>query len=124
MIRNEYANPIYNTAFMCTLFEAGRRRPVRRAPAILGHLQQGGDPSPFDRIQATRLARRCIEFLIEQVESASTESAFIGLQGKEIKFHNMEDFDRMVNTEKQRPKEQWWLELRDIARIMSQPGPD
>jgi 6-phosphofructokinase len=25
-------------------------------PAILGHLQQGGNPSPFDRIQATRFA--------------------------------------------------------------------
>lgn len=124
MIRNEYANPIYDTNFMCKLFEqeGGELFDVRTA--ILGHLQQGGQPSPFDRIHATRLARRSIEFLIKQVESATTESAFIGLQGKEIVFNKMEDFERMVNTEKQRPKDQWWLELRDIARIMSQPGPD
>ncbi|OGO32288.1 MAG: 6-phosphofructokinase [Chloroflexi bacterium RBG_16_54_18] len=124
MIRNEYANPIYDTNFMCKLFEqeGGELFDVRTA--ILGHLQQGGQPSPFDRIHATRLARRSIEYLIKQVESASTESAFIGLQGKEIVFNKMEDFERMVNTEKQRPKDQWWLELRDIARIMSQPGPD
>lgn len=27
--------------------------------SVLGHLQQGGDPSPFDRILATRYAYRC-----------------------------------------------------------------
>jgi 6-phosphofructokinase 1 len=46
--------------------------------AILGHLQQGGDPSPFDRIQATRLAVRCIEFLIEHADRREPVGAFIG----------------------------------------------
>jgi 6-phosphofructokinase 1 len=91
--------------------------------SILGHLQQGGDPSPFDRIQATRLATRCIDFLIEQAEKGSTFSAFIGLHGKEIKFHDLEDFPRMVDLPSQRPKEQWWMGLRSIARIMAQPAP-
>ena len=57
MIRSEHANDVYDTAFMCALFEeeGGGLFDVRQS--ILGHLQQGGDPSPFDRIQATRLAR-------------------------------------------------------------------
>lgn len=123
MIRNEYANPIYDTAFMCALFEEEGRDLFDVRQSILGHLQQGGAPSPFDRIQATRLATRCIDFLIEQVDKGSTDSAFIGLQGKEITFHNLEDFDRMVDLEKQRPKEEWWLDLRPIARVLAQPGP-
>ena len=47
MIRNEYANQIYTTPFMCALFEeeGGDLFDVRQA--ILGHLQQGGDPSPL-----------------------------------------------------------------------------
>jgi 6-phosphofructokinase len=51
LIRNEDANPFYTTAFMCALFEqeGGDLFDVRQA--ILGHLQQGGDPSPFDRIE-------------------------------------------------------------------------
>jgi 6-phosphofructokinase 1 len=123
MIRNESANPLYDTAFMCKLFEqeGGNLFDVRQS--ILGHLQQGGNPSPFDRIQATRLATRCINYLIEQVEKKSAQSAFIGLQGKEIKFHNMEDFDRMIDLKYQRPKDQWWMDLRPIARILAQPGP-
>jgi hypothetical protein len=30
----------------------------------------------------------------------------------------------MVDIENQRPKEQWWMELRQIAKIMSQPEPN
>lgn len=123
MIRNEYANKVYTTPFMVALFEeeGGELFDVRQS--ILGHLQQGGNPSPFDRIQATRLATRCIDYLIEQAEQGSSESAFIGLQGKEIKFHNLEDFHRMTVVKYGRPKNQWWMDLRPIARVLAQPGP-
>ncbi len=64
-----------------------------------------------------------IDYLIDQVEKSSSERAFIGLHGKEIKFHNMEDFERLVDIKKQRPKEQWWMDLRPIARTLAQPSP-
>jgi 6-phosphofructokinase 1 len=123
IIRNENANKVYTTAFISALFEeeGGDFYDVRQS--ILGHLQQGGNPSPFDRIQATRFASRCIDYLIKQIENASTDSAFIGLVGKELKFHNLEDFPRMINSELQRPKEQWWLNLLPIVRLLSQPEP-
>jgi 6-phosphofructokinase 1 len=123
MIRNEHAHPIYTTDFMRSLFEVegGELFDVRQA--ILGHLQQGGNPSPFDRIYATRLATRCMGYLIDQAMSGSSQSAFLGTQGKEIKFHNLEDFLRLADEEHQRPKEQWWLDLRPIARVLAQPGP-
>ncbi|OGO37815.1 MAG: 6-phosphofructokinase [Chloroflexi bacterium RBG_16_57_11] len=123
MIRNEAANPLYDTAFMCKLFEEEGHDLFDVRQSILGHLQQGGNPSPFDRIQATRLATRCIDYLVEQVEGKTAQSAFIGLQGKEIKFHNMEDFDRMIDVKNKRPKVQWWMDLRQIARVLAQPGP-
>lgn len=124
MIRNENANPIYTTDFMAALFEeeGGDLFDVRQA--ILGHQQQGGDPSPFDRIQATRLATRCIERLIELAGNASSDSNFIGLQGREIAFHNLEDFPRMIDEKHQRPRNQWWMDLRPIARVLAQPIPE
>ncbi|RME70453.1 MAG: 6-phosphofructokinase [Chloroflexi bacterium] len=123
MIRNECANAVYTTGFMCALFEeeGGDLFGVRQA--ILGHLQQGGDPSPFDRIQATRLATRCVEYLIEQAERGSAEGAFIGIQNGQVRLHNLEDYPRMIDRQVRRPKNQWWLELRPIARIMAKPGP-
>jgi len=123
IIRNEYANPIYSTQFICSLFEEEGRDVFDVRPAILGHLQQGGDPSPFDRIQASRLARMCLEHLIEQCDQQSVESSFIGMQNGQIKFHDLRDFDRMIDTEFQRPREQWWLELKSIADLLAKSGP-
>ena len=124
MIRNELANPIYSTGFMCALFEeeGGDLFGVRQS--ILGYLQQGGNPTPFDRIKATQLATRCIEFLIEQAEQGREDGAFIGLQNGKVWIHNLEDFERMIDKKSQRPRDQWWLQLRPIARIMAKPGPN
>lgn len=121
MIRCENANDIYTTSFMCSLFEEESHNLFDVRQAILGHLQQGGNPSPFDRIQATRFANRCINYLIEQVDNQSTNCAFIGIQGTEYKFHNLEDFPRMADQKNQRPKEQWWMNLRPIAQLLSKP---
>jgi len=123
MIRNEDANPVYTTAFMNALFEEEGHDLFDVRQAILGHLQQGGSPSPFDRIQATRLARLCIEFLIDEINQDSNRSAFMGLTGGQIKVFDTQDFPRMVDMEHQRPKEQWWLSLRPIARLLAQSGP-
>ncbi len=123
IIRNEQANTVYTTPFMCALFEeeGGDLFDVRQA--ILGHLQQGGAPSPFDRIMATRLATRCINYLIEQCENGLSEGAFIGLQGKDINFHHLDDFSRMADMQNERPKEQWWMSLQPIVKLLSQPEP-
>jgi len=123
IIRNEYANPIYTTHFICSLFEEEGKDIFDVRPAILGHMQQGGDPSPFDRIQANRLASLCLEFLIEECSKKGDRNAFIGLQNGKIQFHDMRDFERMVESEYQRPREQWWLELRPIASLLAQHGP-
>jgi 6-phosphofructokinase 1 len=123
VIRNEDANPIYTTSFICSLFEEEGQDTFDVRPAILGHLQQGGDPSPFDRIQATRLARLCIEHLIEQCSQDDTTGCFIGLQNGKFIFHDMRDFDRMADLKHQRPREQWWLQLRSIANLMAKLAP-
>ena len=123
MIRNEYANSLYTTPFMCALFEEEGRELFDVRQSILGHLQQGGNPSPFDRIQATRLAARSIEFLIEQAQQDPPAGTFIGLQAGQIKFFSLEDLPRMLDVQHRRPKEQWWMDLRPIVKLLAQPGP-
>jgi 6-phosphofructokinase 1 len=123
MIRSEGANPVYTTGFMTALFEeeGGHLFDVRQA--ILGHLQQGGSPSPFDRIQATRLALRGIEFVIEEATRSSPRGAFMGMQNGKLQIFDLEDIPRRMHKEYGRPKEQWWMDLRRIAKVMSQPAP-
>ena len=123
VIRNERANKFYTTQFMCSLFEEEGKDVFDVRPAILGHLQQGGDPSPFDRIQATRLARLSLEFLIDECSKDSKRSSFIGVDGGHFKFHEMQDFPRMVDLEFQRPRDQWWLGLKELAGLMAKSNP-
>ncbi len=123
IIRNEYANLVYTTPFICALFEEEGKDLFDVRQSILGHLQQGGNPSPFDRNQAMRFAARCIEFLIERADQREPACAFIGLQSGKIQFQSMEDFHRLVDFEHQRPKDQWWLSLRSIAYMLAQPAP-
>ena len=123
MIRNENANPVYSTDFIASLFEEEGKGLFDVRQTILGHVQQGGDPSPFDRIQATRLAAQCIEFLIENAQTHETISAFIGIEAGDIQIHPIEDIAYACDQVNQRPKKQWWLDLRPIAKVLAQPAP-
>ena len=104
MIRSEHANDVYDTAFMCALFEeeGGGLFDVRQS--ILGHLQQGGDPSPFDRIQATRFARLCIRRLAGHAAAGLAPAEFIGMKSGSVEFGSLEDYPRLIDAANRRPE--------------------
>jgi 6-phosphofructokinase 1 len=124
VIRSEDANRTYSIDFMSALFreESGDLFDVRQA--VLGHLQQGGNPKPFDRNLATRLATNCIDILEEKIMADDKESVCIGLQEGKVNYNSFDDLPRLMDLKNDRPKEQWWLDLRPIARVLAQPGPD
>jgi len=124
IIRNEQANVTYTTPFMCALFEeeGGDLFDVRKS--ILGHVQQGGNPSPFDRITAIRLAAEAVEYVEKQAEAEEPESAVVGISGGQISFLELGAASKLMNWQFRRPKKQWWMELRSVARILAQSGPD
>lgn len=129
MIRNESANSFYTTPFIAALFdeEGGDLFEVRQS--ILGHLQQGGNPSPFDRILAARLAweavRRIDELSLQQQAKGHSEvgALCLGIQEGDVTATPLYLIPRLMNPEFQRPHEQWWMELRPLARMLAQPSP-
>ncbi|MEM7115731.1 MAG: 6-phosphofructokinase [Chloroflexota bacterium] len=123
VIRSEGANPTYSTDFMTALFEEESQDSFNVRKAVLGHLQQGGDPTAFDRILATRFAAKSIAFLESQADCLfEGNSVCLGQQGGQLTFTNLEDVPRMIDDENGRPKQQWWLTLRAVARTMAQPA--
>ncbi len=118
-IRSEHVDEIYTTRFIHSLFqrEGGGLFDVRQA--ILGHVQQGGDPSPFDRIQATRLASECIHYLIGQAVAETPESAFIGFENRRVRFTALNELPSLIEPDVHRPRRQEWMRLRPVARIMA-----
>lgn len=122
MIRNENANPVYNTEFIRSLLEEEGNDLFEVRQSILGHLQQGGNPTPFDRVLAARYAVRCVDFLEEQATSGLTDTAGFGLVGGAYCQHSFDDLLRMYDVEWQRPRDQWWMKLRPYVRMMAQPN--
>ena len=121
VIRNEHADPLYTTAFVSTLLEkeGGELFDVRQT--ILGHVQRGGSPSPFDRIQATRLTTAALAFLIEETAKPSPRSAFVGRQGGPLRFTDLGTYPQLMERDAARPKAQDWLALREIVNILDKP---
>jgi hypothetical protein len=37
--------------------------------------------------------------------------------------NNLEDWPRLIDDANQRPKKQWWMNLRSIAKVLAQPMP-
>lgn len=118
MIRNENADAVYTTDFMRRLFEKEGGELYDAREAVLGHIQEGGDPSPFDRIQATRLTSRCIAHLAEQLDSGERGSAMIGLQAGAVAFTDLARYPDLVEPVAQRPIEQRWMNRRPLAQVM------
>lgn len=125
IIRGEHADRVYTTPFMWALFskEGDGYFDVRQA--ILGHLQQGGDPSPLDRIQGTRLASLAVHHLIEQARRESPVSAMSGIVEDEVRFTPLEEFSSLLDPSgARRPITQHWRSLRPIADTMAAPSDD
>ena len=114
-IRNEKANDAYSVDFIDKLFteEAHGLFDVRKS--ILGPMQQGGSPTPFDRIQGTRLAYDGMLQLFKKLKKKEKTSTFIGFSGSKTSTHAINELCTMVSCEHQRPKYQWWESLIDIT---------
>ena len=119
IIRSEKADDVYTTSFIKALFEreGGDLFDVREA--VLGHVQQGGSPSPFDRIQATRLASRSIRQLIDVANLTEPTDLMAGLRHGKVQFTPLNDLPHLMEAHARRPRRQDWLDLRPLAAAMA-----
>ena len=119
VIRSENADPVYTTGLITSVFQKEGGELFDARPAILGHVQEGGDPSPFDRVQATGLTAHCIEYLADQLESGGRASAMLGFQSGRLQFTDLTSYPMLIEENAQRPREQRWLSQLALAEIMS-----
>src|SRR6056297_3024769 len=119
MIRNENVNEFYTADFMRSIFEQEGQGLYDVRRAILGHQQNGGDPSPFDRIQATRLAKRSMEHIFGDARKSQPGSYMCGLVNGQVRFNPLDKFYELGDGELQRPNQQWWLKIRPVATTLA-----
>jgi 6-phosphofructokinase 1 len=116
-VMNERASPMYTSEFLCRLFEQESQGLFDAREVVLGQTQQGGAPSPFDRILGTRLAAHSIDWLSDQIDSAGTGDAVIGLRDGQVRVLPLREAEELADWEHRRPLDQWWLRLRPIIGV-------
>ncbi|XP_050476585.1 ATP-dependent 6-phosphofructokinase isoform X6 [Bombus huntii] len=75
ILRNENANLNYNTDFMQRLFSEEGKGLFSCRMNIIGHMQQGGSPTPFDRNLGTKMGSKAVEWFSEQLKKYSNDGS-------------------------------------------------
>ena len=122
MLRNENASAHYTTDFLRSVFAAeSGDLDYDVYGAVLGHLQQGGDPQPFDRIMAARMAAKAVEYIDLHAgqRKGPAPALCLGHVAGEMRMTPLDEVMRMADRELKRPREQWWLRLRPLSRMMA-----
>lgn len=118
-LRNEFASDNYTTEFLAHLFaeESDGRYDVRSN--VLGHVQQGGQPTPFDRVLATRLGAWAVDWVTAQLAENKSDISYVGLLDGQVKYHDIAEMDAQMCPTFRRRQDQWWLPLHDAISVLS-----
>ena len=68
ILNNEQSNSHYKTGFIHSLFAEEGKEVFSTRVNVLGHMQQGASPSPFDRNLGTKLAARASAWVYGMLE--------------------------------------------------------
>ncbi|KAM3608218.1 uncharacterized protein V6R79_021273 [Siganus canaliculatus] len=129
VLRNEKCHENYTTDFIHKLYSSEGKGVFDCRVNVLGHLQQGGAPSPFDRNFGTKLGVRAIQWISERltenfrqdrVFANSPETACVlGLKRKVISFTPVTELKDVTDFEHRMPKIQWWYNLRPMLKMLA-----
>ncbi|KPU76142.1 uncharacterized protein Dana_GF12020, isoform D [Drosophila ananassae] len=130
ILRNEKASENYTTDFIYRLYSEEGKGLFTCRMNILGHMQQGGSPTPFDRNMGTKMAAKSVDWLATQIKAnidangvvncKSPETAtLLGIVSRQYRFSPLVDLIAETNFDQRIPKKQWWLRLRPLLRILA-----
>ena len=120
----EEASPYYDTDFVRRIMEAESHGQFDVRPIILGHLQRGGVPTAFDRIQGSRLGAHAARRLMDDMAAGNTDVKVVGVERRGIEMTLFKEAMMQMDWEHGRPKEQGWLHWRHLADVLAKPGPE
>ena len=120
---NESASQYYDREFLADVFNAESEGIYDVRHMALGHMQQGGSPSPYDRLLATRLVARAFGQLVDQFERGDRGAYYIGQVGSAVEARPVKNMFDDLDIENRRPFVQWWRDLVPVQRIVSLQNP-
>ncbi|XP_051818112.1 ATP-dependent 6-phosphofructokinase, platelet type isoform X1 [Antechinus flavipes] len=129
VLRNENCNENYTTDFIYQLYSEEGKGIFDCRKNVLGHMQQGGAPSPFDRNFGTKISAKAVLWLSEKLKEsyrkgkvfANTDESvcLLGMRTRKLIFQPVTELKSQTDFEHRIPKEQWWLKLRPLMKILA-----
>uniref|UniRef100_A0A452R7W8 Phosphofructokinase, muscle n=1 Tax=Ursus americanus TaxID=9643 RepID=A0A452R7W8_URSAM len=127
--RNEKCNENYTTDFIFNLYSEEGKGIFDSRKNVLGHMQQGGSPTPFDRNFATKMGAKAMNWMSGKIKEsyrngrifANTPDSgcVLGMRKRALVFQPVTELKDQTDFEHRIPKEQWWLKLRPILKILA-----
>ncbi len=122
VVRNENASPYYTTDFLARVFEAEGNGLFDVRAAILGHMQQGGNPTPFDRTLAVRLVHKGIATLAQELKAQKSGASYIGQKDGTLEAVPISHMPEVMDMQERLPHQAWWHDLEPVLYVMANPN--
>ncbi|KAI8072540.1 6-phosphofructokinase [Gongronella butleri] len=137
ILRTEGVSNTYTTEVISKILEDEGGARFDSRTAVLGHIQQGGAPSPLDRIRGTRLAVHAIEFselftkdALDKANDAglptpveltkvAASAAVIGIAGTGVNYTPIQDLISTTDFKNRKPITSSWSDDRKLIDILS-----
>uniref|UniRef100_A0A8C2CXA2 Phosphofructokinase, platelet a n=1 Tax=Cyprinus carpio TaxID=7962 RepID=A0A8C2CXA2_CYPCA len=123
------SNENYTTDFIYQLYSEEGKGVFDCRKNVLGHMQQGGAPSPFDRNFGTKIAAKAMQWISKKLNEsyrkgrvfANTEDSacLLGMRRRALVFQPVVQLRDETDFVHRIPKEQWWLKLRPLMKILA-----
>uniref|UniRef100_A0A8C2ZNK7 Phosphofructokinase, platelet n=1 Tax=Cyclopterus lumpus TaxID=8103 RepID=A0A8C2ZNK7_CYCLU len=129
VLRNENSNENFTTDFIYQLYTEEGKGVFDCRKNILGHMQQGGAPSPFDRNFGTKIAAKAIQWITKTLKesykggrvftNSEDTACLLGMRRRALVFQPVSQLRDETDFVHRIPKEQWWLKLRPLMKILA-----
>uniref|UniRef100_A0A3B4B407 6-phosphofructokinase n=1 Tax=Periophthalmus magnuspinnatus TaxID=409849 RepID=A0A3B4B407_9GOBI len=127
LVLNEYCHEHYTTDFIHKLYSAEGKGIFDCRVNVLGHLQQGGAPSPFDRNFGTKMGVKAVQWLSQKMTENYRQRVFanspntacvLGLNRKVVAFTPVAELKEITDFHRV-PKDQWWFHMRPLLKMLA-----
>ncbi|XP_014473680.1 PREDICTED: ATP-dependent 6-phosphofructokinase isoform X3 [Dinoponera quadriceps] len=130
ILRNENANQNYNTDFMQRLFSEEGKGLFSCRMNIIGHMQQGGSPTPFDRNLGTKMGAKAVEWFSDQLRKCTTpdgktvtieadSAVMLGIVRRQYRYTPFMELREVTDFDHRIPTYQWWMKLRPLLKVLA-----
>ncbi|CAI5765498.1 ATP-dependent 6-phosphofructokinase, muscle type [Podarcis lilfordi] len=129
ILRNEKCNEHYNTEFIYNLYSEEGKGVFDTRKNVLGHMQQGGSPTPFDRNFGTKMGAKAVAWMSGKIKECSRHgrifanspdsACLLGMRRRALVFQPLSELKEQTDFEHRIPRTQWWLKLRPILKILA-----